>query len=257
MTNDATPLVRFWHVTAGAPRGGRPPCRADRSAGGTLPTRAFRFCEAATSAAGFGWLVFPAIDMALLWDGREVLWTWDGAEGWHRLSMAQFPGFRDRFDAAAPEALRGWSPPLVGALPEPGLVNVWSGLLARSRPGWSLLVRPPANLPRAPGYELFEGIIEADRWFGPLFANLRLTRTDAPVEFRRDMPLFQVQPIPRIALEEAALNAFTVAEGPAALGAEDWAAYERSIVAPRRGGACPLGRDAAERRRRRRAEASA
>lgn len=252
MTDAAEPLIRFHAVTPGA----RVPQRADRAAGGTLPTRAFRYCEAATTASGFGWLVFPAIDMALRWDGSAISWTWQGADGWHPLSVAQFPGFRDRFDAAAPEGLRGYSPPLVGALPEPGLVNLWSGLLARSRPGWSLLVRPPANLPRPAGYDLYEGMIEADRWFGPLFVNLRLTRTDTPIAFRRDMPLLQVQPIPREAYADAALNAFAVEEGLEALSAADWADYDRTVVAPRRGGGCPLGRDAAQVRRRRRAAAA-
>lgn len=251
MSATAAPLIRFYVVTPGAPA----PQRADRAAGGTLPTRAFRYCEPVTTAAGFGWLVFPPLDMALLWDGQAIRWTWPGADGWHPLSVAQFPGFRARFDAAAPAGLAGYSPPLVGALPEPGLVNLWSGLFARSRPGWSLLVRPPANLPRPAGYELYEGIIEADRWFGPLFVNLRLTRTDTPVAFRRDMPLFQVQPIPREAYADAALNGCVVEAGLDRLSAADWADYDRSVVAPRRGGACPLGRHAAEVRRRRAAEA--
>lgn len=246
------PLVRFWHATAG----GRAPQRADRSAAGTLPTRAFRYCEAAATASGFGWLVFPPIDLALVWDGSEIRWTWQGADGWHPLSVAQFPGFRARFDAAAPPGVQGFSPPLVGALPEPGLVNLWSGLFARSRPGWSLLVRPPANLPRSPGFEVFEGLVEADRWFGPLFANLRLTRTHAPVEFRTEMPIFQVQPIPREAYAEEALNDFPVASGLDAMGPAEWRDYEASIVAPRRAGTCPLGHNAAGIRRRRRSEAA-
>ena len=32
----------------------RPPVRADRSAGGTLPTRAFRYCEPVATASAFG-----------------------------------------------------------------------------------------------------------------------------------------------------------------------------------------------------------
>ncbi len=253
MTEDAIPLVRFWHLVP-ATAGCRPPQRADRSAGGTLPTRAFRYCESAATAAAFGWLVFPPIDLAVVWDGSEMRWTWQGADGWYPLSVAQFPGLREPFDAAAPEALRGWSPPFIGALPEPGLLNLWSGLMARTRPGWSLLVRPPANLPRAAGYEAFEGIVEADRWFGPLFVNLRLTRTHAPVEFRRDTPFLQVQPIPREAYAEAALNDAPVVSGRRrvrAVGMGGLRPQRRRAAARRR---LPAGRNAAEVRRRRRAE---
>ena len=61
------------------------------------------------------------------------------------------------------------------------MVQIWSGLVARTAPGWSLLVRGPANLPRNLAYEVYEGIVETDRWFGPLFTNIRFTRTNVPV----------------------------------------------------------------------------
>ena len=106
----------------------------------------------------------------------------------------------------APEEIREYSPPFLGALQEPGLIQCWTGIVARTAPGWSLLVRAPANLPRSGAYELFEGIIETDRWFGPLITNMRLTKTDVPIDFRADFPLLQVQPIPRHAYEDATLN---------------------------------------------------
>lgn len=49
------PIARFYRLIEQAP----PPVRADRSAGGTLPVRAYRYCDAVTTAAGFGWWVFP------------------------------------------------------------------------------------------------------------------------------------------------------------------------------------------------------
>ncbi len=68
------------------------------------------------------------------------------------------------------------------------------------------MVRAPANVPRSGTYELFEGIIETDRWFGPLITNMRLTKTDVPIDFRADFPLLQVQPLPRQAYEDTTLN---------------------------------------------------
>ena len=67
----------------------------------------------------------------------------------------------------------------------------------KSAPGWSLLVRPPVNLPRSQSFECYEGIVETDRWFGPLFVNVRLTATDRPIEINHKKPLFQVQPLIR------------------------------------------------------------
>ena len=59
--------------------------RADRAAAGTMPTRAFRYCEAMTSASAFGWYVFPPITFSLMWDG--------GSESSGH-SKVRTPGFR-------------------------------------------------------------------------------------------------------------------------------------------------------------------
>jgi len=132
------------------------------------------------------------VSFSLQWDGHDVMWTWEGAGTWLPLKSAQFPNFRDLFARAVPEEIREYSPPFLGALQEPGLVQLWTGIVARTAPGWSLLVRAPVNVPRSGTYELFEGIIETDRWFGPLITNMRLTKTDVPIDFRADFPLVQV-----------------------------------------------------------------
>ena len=99
----------------------RAPQRADRAAAGTLPTRAYRYCDAVTSAAGYGWWVFSPMDLQLIWDGHDIFWYFDGAPDWIPLSpAAQFPNFSEAFDDAAPARLRGCAPPFLTALPEPG-----------------------------------------------------------------------------------------------------------------------------------------
>ena len=250
-TAEAEPLVRFHRLIDRA----RLPQRADRSAGGLLPTRAFRYCEAVTTASAFGWYVFPPISFSLIWDGEDMAWTFDGAEDWYPLGTAQFPDFSAEFDRAAPEHVRGYAPPFIAALPEPGVVQVWSGLLARTRPEWSLLIRPPVNIPRKGGYDLFEGIVETDRWFGPLFTNVRLTRTDAPVTFDADFPLFQVQPLHRSVYGDEELNDFACTPGSARALRADWNDYAATVVKDQTA-RFPLGHNAAQVRRRRRTEAA-
>jgi hypothetical protein len=244
------PLVTFHRFVSNA----RLPQRADRSAAGSMPTRAFRYCEAMVSAAAFGWYIFPPIGFSLLWDGTDVRWTWDGVEGWHPLSVAQFPGFAAQFDEAAPEDTRGFSPPFIGAMQEPGLIQFWSGIVARTAPGWSLLVRAPANLPRKSGYELYEGIVETDRWFGPLFAALRLTRTDTPIAFRPDQPIFQVQPLPRHVYAEQTLNNYELVPDLSGLRPDDWDDYYETVVRPNVQTNRPRGAYAAATRKRRKGE---
>ena len=225
----ASPIVRFYRLIDAA----RPPQRADRSAAGTLPTRAYRYCEAVSAATGFGWWVFPPAGLKLIWDGTDIFWFMDGLPDFLPLMpAAQFPHQSARFDAAAPEDLAGCSPPFLTALPEPGAVQIWTGLMARTAPDWSLLLRAPANLPLPGGYVQWEGIVETDRWFGPLFTNLRLTRTDRPVVFDADLPLLLAQPVPRAAYAEATLASEALVPGMDGFTAADWADYHRSIVAP-------------------------
>jgi len=249
-TETPAPLVRFYRVIDQAPL----PHRADRAAGGTLPVRAARYCDAVTAAAGFGWWVYPPMGFSLLWDGQDIHWTYAGQDRWLPLEAAQFPHLRGRFDAAAPAGMQGGAPPFLTALAEPGVVQVWTGLFARSAPGWSLLVRPPANMPGTGGYAAYEGIVEADRWFGPLFTNIRLTRTDAPVRLRPDLPLVQVQPLPRIAYAEATQSAMDVVGAMEDFAPQDWADYDRSIVGPARRGDRVMGQYAIAARRRRKGE---
>ena len=240
----STAVVTFYRLIEQA----RLPQRADRSAAGTLPTRATRYCDAVTSASAFGWWLFPPMDFSLLWDGEDVFWQFQ--EDWLPLSAAQFPHQSARFDEAAPAELEGCSPPFLTALPEPGAVQIWSGLFARTRPEWSLLIRPLANLPSAGGFALYEGIVETDRWFGPLFTNLRLTRTDMPVRFRADYPFAQVQPLPRFIYADEMLEAAAV-PSLAAFATEDWDAYRRSVVQPNDDPERPPGLYAVAARRRR------
>jgi hypothetical protein len=242
-------IVRFYRMIESA----RAPQRADRSAAGTLPTRAFRYCEAVTTASGFGWWVFPPTELRLVWDGESIFWHYPGAPDWLPLeTAAQFPHQAARFDQAAPADLQGCSPPFLTALPEPGAIQIWTGLFARTAPDWSLLVRAPANLPLRAGHSMYEGVVETDLWFGPLFTNLRLTRTNQPVLLQPDVPLAQVQPLPRIAYDDATLDAMDFVPDLAGLQPEDWSDYHRTIVLPNLSPDVGPGRYATAVRRRRR-----
>lgn len=247
-TSQPSPAVTFY----GAVPGIRAPIRADASVLGTLPARGFQYCEALRAASSFGWYVFPPIDFTLQWDGSQIIWTYRGAKAWYPLTSAQFPGFQAEFDRRAPARLRGFAPPFLTAVPEPGIVQLWTGLFIESAENWSILVRPPANLPRSLSFDLYEGIVESDRWFGPLFTNLRLIKTDVPITFSTETPLLQVQPLQRSTYADEVSNRFGLVRGLAELPASAWARYEENIVRPNLEPVRPVGAYAAEARRRKR-----
>jgi hypothetical protein len=252
MPNAPTSIARFYRLMEQT----RPPIRADRSAAGTLPTRAYRYCEAVTAAAGFGWWVFPPTGLRFIWDGADIFWTCDTMDDWEPLSpSAQLPGFSDAFDAAAPGMLKGCAPPMLTALPEPGTLQIWTGLMVRTLPGWHLLVRAPANLPLTGGFVLYEGIVETDTWFGPLFTNLRFTRTHSPITLRPDFPLLQLQPILAENYADAVLNATELVPGMDGMAEADWRGYHQTIVVPNEDPDRPFGAYAKQARRRRKGDA--
>ena len=243
-------VVTFYRLIPDCPS----PQRADRSAGGMLPTRAFRYCDPVTTASAFGWWIFPPTAFSLGFDGTNVTWTYPDAGQWHPLGATQFPDFAAYFDEHAPPHLKGFSPPFMTAFPEPGLVQIWSGLIARTKPGWSLLVRPVPNFARSQCYELFEGIVEADSWFGPLFINLRLKKTGVPIQFPAGMPLFHVQPVERKVYESRLLDEFAVINAIDEWSPADWDDYRETVVAPNLMTDKPPGQHAAKLRRRRRSQ---
>ena len=235
----------------------RLPQRADRSAAGMLPTRAFRYCEPSTTASGFGYYIFPAMDFSVRFDGYDILWTYPGIGEWlpiPKLGGVQHPGFAEYFASVAPPECADYAPPLMGSLQEAGYMQMWTGLMVRTAPGWSLLVRSPANFGRPGGYEALEGVIETDRWFGPLIYSLRLIKTDTPIVFRQDHPMLQVQPIPRIAYQESTLNNYELVPELNQFQPGDWDDFYDTVVRPNAMVDRPRGQYATAARKRRAAE---
>ena len=226
-SDTSEPLVTFYRAIPE----GRNPIRADRSALGTIPAAAFQYCEAVTSASAFGWYVFLPRTVWLTWDGTDSRWTHEGLTEWLSVKADLYPGFEDWFDAHAPDSVKGYCPPFVSQTLAPGVVQLWTGLFMRTREGWSSLVRPMANVPRSKQYEVYEGIVETDRWFGPLFINIRLTATDTPVELSAAKPLFQVQPLLRQTYADRELRGMVVLNDLSGMPPEDWERYRRTVVA--------------------------
>jgi len=171
--------------------------RADAAALGTLPAAAYQYCEAVRSASAFGWYVFPPEDIRLRWDGSEVLFFDEGE--WRRLSSLPIRDeYLEGWDRHAPADLRNDPPPYLSSLFVPGIVQIWSGFLVSTDQRWSVLVRPPANVPTSHSFFCYEGLIETDQFSPcPLFVNLRLLATDREIVLPRTKPLFQVQPLRR------------------------------------------------------------
>lgn len=233
------------------------PRRALRNAGGTLPFRAVQYCEAVTSACEFGWWLYPPIEAFLMWDGITIFYSFDGKTFDPLDDTCEFPGMIEALAKYQPAGVEPLGSPLFTAMLEPGFVQVSLGVIARTAPGWSLLLRRPANLPLFGGYDPMEGIVQTDIWRGPLFINLRLTRTNSPIRLHAGLPLIQAQPVPLWLYQQEVMESMrhgTIAD----MKPEDWVAWGETFIEPndrpnrrdgeyaakarkRRNGGCPKG----------------
>ena len=196
-----------------------------------------------------GWHVFPPIDFALKWDGTNISWYVAESEAWMPLRSAVLPEFAEHWGQIGRSNDKPGPPPFLSALPEPGLVQIWPGLVGRSPEGWALLVRPPANLPRSLGFEVLEGVIETDWWFGPLITTIRLCRTDEPILFWRRLPIISLHPVPKAVLAPDFYNSTQIESGTEAFGDADWDDFQSALALHGKGGR-PGGYKAAARSRR-------
>lgn len=207
----------------------RPPIRATKNAGGHLPDRHHR-CEPVRLASGLGWYVFLPLDFQIIFDGVESIISLDDGTTWFPLTSIQYPHFADTFDHHAPPEVKGCSNPFVAMTEDHAILQIWTGYVVKTDPDYSLLLRAPANFIAGQGYQHFEGVVETDRWFGPLFTNVKLLRTDAPIHFHAHNPFLQLTPLHRPDYDDRRLNDFTVKDG---FDPEfDWSAYHRTIRKP-------------------------
>ena len=225
---------------------------ADPTGLDTAPLRAAKYCEPFTSASAFGWYMFSPIDFSIKFDGSDVVWRTANDSKWYPLNQVELPGLADQVDQHAPAgAFHIRDLPFLTSLREPGLVQIWTGLVARSRAGVDLLVRPPANLARSKSYDVFEGIIETDWWFGPLLTNIRISTTDVPVVFRTRWPLAQIQPVMRALRDRSFLLETPIYDGLKHWDHNDWRALLSAIDLREPGEPGAYARKSRRRRRRR------
>lgn len=81
-----------------------------------------------------------------------------------------------------------------------GILTVRMSYLFRTEPGWNLLARGPANLPKH-GIQALEGLVETDWSTAPFTMNWKITAPDVPVAFEAGEPLCQIAPVRRGELE--------------------------------------------------------
>ncbi|KAB1912736.1 DUF6065 family protein [Micromonospora sp. AMSO31t] len=225
MTGTVEPLrVEIYSLYADA----RPAEAASPSLGGSLPVRAVRQCPPVAVGSGLGWYVHPPADFALRWDGHETEWSLledNEPVRWRSLAGGYDGKLPDAAAqlAKAPEKFRddldifdryGGEIPFIDADPRAAnMVELVTGVVARTSPGWCLLARGAPNWPVPPGLQVYEGVVETDWYTSLLPTILRLTEPGRVVRFYRNLPLMCLQPVHRSVLEAAGKAELVTGQG--------------------------------------------
>lgn len=204
--------------------------RADKTALGTLPAAALQYCEPVRVASAHGWYVFPPADIRLRYDGVTVYIA--SGDEWVRLeSIALGEPFLETWTAGAPKEFSELWPPFLTQSFVPAFVQIWSGYLVKSLPGWGISVGPLANVAQPREYATFEGIIQSDSFAPcPLFGNIKLLVTDRDIVIPRTRPLFHVRPLPHESYVDSAMQAeHRDVFGDQPMSADEWRGYRGTI----------------------------
>lgn len=152
------------------------PAPAERAWINVTDQRFVRRCLPLTVANQSGWWILNPVPFQVTWMGR------------------------DRTEDLVIEA-PGPARPLASSHFGYGIVTFSIPYLFRTPPGYGLLVRGPANLPKD-GIQPLEGIVETD-WIAATFTmNWRVTRPFDPIPFAVDEPICMIVPQRRGELEE-------------------------------------------------------
>lgn len=81
-----------------------------------------------------------------------------------------------------------------------GIITWNLPFLFRTPPGWNLLARGPANVPKD-GISPLEGLVETDWTYTPFTMNWKVTRPHHPIRFERGEAICTILPQPRYGLE--------------------------------------------------------
>jgi hypothetical protein len=181
---------------------GCPIAPADRSLRGTAHKGGTRWCGPYTHANKAGWWLFPPVDMDITWNGGSEF-DWELHTPYSDVDRHLIHFLLDGDEVSAHKWLNeGGRDKFSWGLVEEGVVQIWTGCIFETPPGWGLHIRSPINLGN-PNFHVMEAVLETDWLQQDIWMNLVFDKPGERVELRRDgwPPVAQLVPIRKEAYE--------------------------------------------------------
>jgi hypothetical protein len=174
---------------------------AERTLNGTAPRDAVRFCGPFTHANKAGFWVYPPVDIDIVWRGGQDF-EWDLLTPYSDADDALI-----RLLVDGDVGIDSWLPPggrtkFTWGLVETGVVQIWTGCIFETPPGWGLHLRSPVNIAPGPAH-VMEAMLETDWLQYDIWLNIAFDRRNETLSLRREgwPPVAQLVPVPRESYE--------------------------------------------------------
>lgn len=174
--------------------------KAEKTLNDTAHPGGVKFCGPFADANAYGFWVFPAHDIDICWRGgvhfeHRVLSEFDNSER-HVIGSLLKPSDKTDLNKWCPEN-GGRTKYSFGGVEE-GVVQIYTGVILQTPPGWALHIRSPINFSPQP-YHIMEGVLPTDWMQYDLWTNVKFDIQDQWVHLRKDQwpPLAQLLPVRR------------------------------------------------------------
>jgi hypothetical protein len=170
---------------------------AEKTCMGSANKAAVQWCGPYVNANQSGFWVHPPIDMDFVFNG----------ESFDILNMEDFGG--QDFDIVKslvrPEdnsSFEKWCFPGTGrtkmtfGLVEKNVMQMWTGLIFQTPPGWCLHIRSPINFPNE-GFNIVEAVLETDWMQYDIWMNLSVNEINKKISIRKENPIAHLVPMRR------------------------------------------------------------
>lgn len=169
--------------------------KAEKTCSGFANKGGVQWCGPYTNANRSGFWLYSPIDMDFTYDGEKF--EMHGSEDY---GPEDYEKVKRLVKISDHSEVEKWSFPGVGrtkttvGLVEKNVIQIWTGLIFETPPGWCLHIRSPVNFPRS-GFEIMEAILETDWMQYDIWLNVSCS--EGRHRITKEMPIAQIIPTRR------------------------------------------------------------
>ena len=176
--------------------------KSEKTLKGNANESAVKWCGPYNNANESGFWVYPPVNLDFVFKNNKIViekMEQYGDEDYHIVKSLIRPEDNSQIEK--------WTFPGIGrtkttsSLVEPNVLQLWTGLIFQTPPGWCLNIRSPINFPYS-GFSVMEAILETDWMQYDIWLNIICWEQDKTIQIRKETPIAHLLPIRRESFKE-------------------------------------------------------